>query len=364
MTSLAGRIGVGSIAGVSLSIYIGGVGSIFWMWVSTFFCSIIAYMEVVLGIKYKVWDDGSSYGGPSYYIRDGLYNRVLGGLYSILIIVSYIGCFLSIQSNTIAKSLVSILPFSVSIIGICICVVVFFCISGGFKKIVSVSMKLVPIMSLIYIGSSVVVLFSNINKVGFVFFNILRSAFNFKSFFGGFIPMFIIGVQRGIFSNEAGIGTSSIVCSSSDSNDYKVLGFTQMFGVYVTTFIICTATAIIILFSDYSSLVLNDVNGIELASYAFNFHFGIIGTYILLISIILFSFSTIITGYYYGESSFNYFFSKLDIKYIYVLRFITLVILFLGCIVSSRFLWDIVDILVGIVVLINLYALWKLKDEV
>ena len=363
MTSLAGRIGVGSIAGVCLSIYVGGVGSIFWMWVSTFFCSIITYLEVVLGVKYKVWGS-SSYGGPSYYIRDGLHNRVLGGIYSILIIISYIVCFLSIQSNTIAKSLVSVLPFSVSIISICICVVTFFCISGGFKKIVSVSMKLVPIMSLIYIGSSVVVLFLNIDRVGSVFFNILVSAFNFKSFFGGFIPMFIVGVQRGIFSNEAGIGTSSIVCSSSDSDDYKTLGFTQMFGVYVTTFVICTATAIIILFSDYSNLVLNDVNGIELASYAFNFHFGSIGTYILLISIILFSFSTIITGYYYGESSFNYFFSKLDIKYIYILRGITLFVLFLGCIISSKVLWDIVDVLVGIVVLIYLYAIWKLKDDV
>lgn len=364
MTSLAGRIGVGSIAGVSLSIYIGGVGSIFWMWISTFFCSIITYMEVVLGVKYKVWKGDISYGGPSYYIRDGLNNRFLGGLYSILIIVSYIGCFLSIQSNTIAKSLVSILPFSVSVIAFCICVVTFFCISGGFKKIVNVSMKLVPVMSLIYIGSSIVVLFLNYDKIGSVFFSVLKSAFNFKSFFSGFIPMFIVGIQRGIFSNEAGIGTSSIVCSSSDSDDYKTLGYTQMFGVYVTTFIFCTATAIIILFSDYGSLVLNDINGIEIASYAFNYHFGSIGTYILLISIILFSFSTIITGYYYGESSFNYFFSKLDIKYVYILRGITLVILFLGCIVSSGLLWDIVDILVGIVVLINLFAIWKLKDDV
>lgn len=364
MTSLAGRIGVGSIAGVSLSIYIGGVGSIFWMWFSTFFCSIITYMEVVLGVKYRVKSGNSYYGGPSYYIRDGLSNSFLGGLYSILIIVSYIGCFLSIQSNTIAKSLVSILPFSVSIIALCICVVTFFCISGGFKKIVNVSMKLVPVMSFIYIGSSIVVLFLNYDKICFVFLSVLKSAFNFKSFFSGFIPMFVVGVQRGIFSNEAGIGTSSIVCSSSDSFDYKTLGYSQMFGVYVTTFIFCTATAIIILFSDYGSLILNDINGIELASYAFNYHFGSIGTYILLISIILFSFSTIITGYYYGESSFNYFFSKLDIKYVYVLRGITLVILFLGCIVSSRLLWDIVDILVGIVVLINLFAIWKLKDDV
>ena len=364
MTSLAGRIGVGSIAGVSLSIYVGGLGSIFWMWISTFFCSVITYIEVVLGVKYKVWKGGVSYGGPSYYIRDGLHNKFLGCIYSALIIVSYIFCFLSIQSNTITKSLASVFPISVSFISLCICIVTFFCISGGFKKIVSVSMKLVPIMSIIYIVSSVVVLFLNIEKLGSVFLDILRSAFNFKSFFGGFIPMFITGVQRGIFSNEAGIGTSSIVCSSSNSDDYNILAYTQMFGVYITTFVICTATSIIILFSDYGSLVIDNINGIELASYAFNYHFGSIGAYILVVSIILFSFSTIITGYYYGESCFNYFFSKLDIKYIYMLRGVTLLVLFLGCIVSSTFLWDIVDILVGITVLINLYAIWKLKDDV
>ena len=363
MTSLAGRIGVGSIAGVSLSIYIGGVGSIFWMWISTFFCSIIAYCEVVLGVKYRVKLGSEFYGGPAYYISRGIGNKLLGSVYSVLIIFSYIGCFLSIQSNTIARSLVSILPFSVFVIAICICVVTFFCISGGFKKIVNVSMKLVPVMCLIYIGSAFFVLFFNYDRIGSVFFNIVCSAFNFKSFFSGFIPMFIVGIQRGIFSNEAGIGTSSIVCSSS-SGDYKTLGYCQMFGVYVTTFVICSATAIIILFSDYSNLILSDINGIELASYAFSYHFGSVGTYILLVSIILFSFSTIITGYYYGESSFNYFFSKLELKYVYLLRGITLFILFLGCILSSRFLWDIVDILVGIVVLINLYAIWKLRDRI
>ena len=152
MTSLAGRIGVGSIAGVCLSIYIGGVGSIFWMWVSTFFCAVITYSEVVLGVKFKVFNGNDYYGGPSYYIRDGLDNKLLGGVYSILIIVSYIGCFLCIQSNTITKSIVSIFPFSPYIVGLCISVVTFFCIYGGFKSIVGVCNKIVPIMCLIYMG--------------------------------------------------------------------------------------------------------------------------------------------------------------------------------------------------------------------
>ena len=364
MTSLAGRIGVGSIAGVCLSIYVGGPGSIFWMWISTFFCAVITYCEVVLGIKYRVKCEGGFYGGPAYYIRDGLGNRFLGSVYSILIIFSYICCFLSIQSNTIFKSINHIFSFSPYIIGLCISVVTFFCIYGGFKRIVVVCEKLVPIMSLVYVFSSVLVCVLNFDD----FFSIIRSiffdAFNIRSFFGSFIPIVIIGIQRGIFSNEAGIGTSSIVASSGDCSDYRKQGLVQVLGIYITTLIICSSTAFILLSSDYLSLNLSDINGIELASHAFSFHFGVVGNYILVFCVVLFSFSTIVTGYYYGESSFNYFFSYINIKFIYVLRGITLVILFLGCILPSGLLWGVVDILVGILVIINLYAIWKLRDRV
>ncbi len=364
MTSLAGRIGVGSIAGVALSIYVGGPGSIFWMWFSTFLCAVITYVEVVLGVKYRVSRGSDFYGGPAYYIRDGIGNRWLGGLFSILVIISYVGCFLSIQSNTITKSLVSVFPLSRYVIGFCIAVITFFCIYGGFKRIVNVSEKLVPVMSLIYIGSGVVACVMNYDILGSVLVDIFKSAFNVRSFFGGFIPMVIIGIQRGIFSNEAGIGTSSMVASSSDISDYSKLGLTQMFGIYITTLIICTVTAFILLTSNYGSFDLVDVNGIEFAHSAFKFHFGSVGTYILLVSVILFSFSTIVTGYYYGESSFYYFFDRINIKYIYILRFVTLVILFLGCVLPSNLLWGFVDVIVGILVLINLYAIWVLRDKV
>ena len=358
MTSLAGRIGVGSIAGVCLSIYIGGVGSIFWMWISTFFCCVITYCEVYLGIKYK----SNGYGGPAYYIRDGVGSNFFGGLYSILIIISYMGCFLCIQSNTISKSITNLFPFSPFVIGLCISVITLFCIYGGFKSIVCVCNKIVPIMCLIYIGSSVLVLFFNFDMIDDVFLDIVKSAFDFRSFFGGFIPMVIIGIQRGIFSNEAGIGTSSIIASNGDSS--KKQGYIQMFGVYLTSFVICTSTAIIVLFCDYSNFNLININGIELASFAFKYYFGSIGIYVLLLCIILFSFSTILTGYYYGESSISYFFDKLDIKFVYFLRCITLIILFLGCILPSGIIWGFVDIFVGLLIIINLYSIWKLRNKI
>lgn len=363
MTSLAGRIGVGSIAGVALSIYVGGAGSIFWMWVSTFLCAVVTYAESVLGVKYKVKNGDSYRGGPSYYIRDGIGNKILGGVYAVLMIVSYIGCFLSIQSNTITKSLVDIMPISPYVVGIIIVVITFFCICGGFKKIVRVSEKLVPVMTFIYVGTAIIIFAFNLNDMLNLFLSIFKSAFNFKSIFGGFIPMFIIGIQRGIFSNEAGLGTSSIVASSTSSDDYKRQGMIQMFGIYITTLIICTSTAIILLSSDYYLLNIDDVNGIELALYAFKYHFGNVGIYIMVVSILLFSFSTVLTGYYYGESCLEYFFDKPSVKYIYILRIVTLLILFLGCIISSTFLWLFVDVLVGIIVIINLYAIWQLRND-
>lgn len=364
MTSLAGRIGVGSIAGVVLSIYIGGVGSIFWMWFSTFLCAVITYCESVLGVKYKVKNGDNYRGGPAYYIRDGLGNKYLGGIYSILIIFSYIGCFLGIQSNTISKCLNDLFGIDFYLVGLIVVVVTIFCIYGGFKKIVLVSEKLVPIMTIIYVGSALLVLVLNVDKMTNIFVTILKSAFNFKSFFGGFIPMFIIGFQRGVFSNEAGLGTSSIVVSSSSNNNYKNLGFIQMLGIYITTLVICTSTCIILLCSDYHLLEINDINGIELALYSFKYHFGNIGVYIMVISVLLFSFSTIFTGYYYGESCLEYFFCKPNRKSIYFLRVFTLLILFLGSFISSLFLWSLVDVLVGVIVIINLYAIFKLRDEI
>lgn len=364
MTSLAGRVGVGSIAGICLLIYIGGVGSIFWMWISTFLCAVITYVETFLGVKYKVEKNDNYYGGPSYYIKNGLGNKKLAILYSVLIIISYIGCFLGIQSNTITKSLVDFINISPYIIGLIIVIITYFCIAGGFKKIVSVSEKIVPLMTLIYVGSAALVFFRNIEIIPSIFSDIMNEAFKFKSFFGCFLPMVLSGIQRGIFSNEAGLGTSSIVGSSSRSVDGDIQGKIQIFSIYITTLIICSCTAIILLCSDFNHIVVNDINGIELALYSFKYHFGNLGIYIMIISIIFFSFSTIITGYYYGESCFSFFFKKLEIKYVYILRILTLILLFLGCILPSSFLWGLVDVFVGIIILINLYSIWKLKDEV
>lgn len=365
MMVLAGRIGVGSIAGVALAIYLGGVGSIFWMWVIAILSAINAYCETVLGIIYKEKDQGDVYkGGPSYYIKKGLGNKTLGSIYAILILISYIGGFLGIQSNTIVKSIEEMIPIDPMIVGICIVILTALIIFGGVKKIADATSKIVPVMTLLYLLVAFYIICINIQLMPSILWSIVKGAFQFKSFFSGFIPTFIIGIQRGLFSNEAGLGTGSIASSTTDSGDPSSQGFVQMIGIYITTLLICTATAFIILTSNYTELVLGDINGIEITQYAFQFHLGNIGTWVVFLSIVLFSFSTILTGYYYGESSLKYLFIKMKPIYLLFLKLFTLLILFLGSIISSGVLWKIVDLLVALLAIINTYALVNLRNEI
>lgn len=365
MMVLAGRIGVGSIAGVALAIHLGGIGSIFWMWVIAFLSATNSFAETVLGIIYKEKDGKNIYkGGPSYYIRNGLNNKFLGGVYAIVVLVSYVGGFLSIQSNTITKSIDQIVNVSPFIVGFLIVILTSLIIFGGIKKIANTASKLVPIMTLGYIGIAIYVCLLNLNLIPSIFISIIKDAFNIKPFFGGFLATLIIGVQRGIFSNEAGLGTGAIASSTVETTNASSQGYIQMIGVYITTLLICTATSIIILTSPYESLVLNDINGIEITQFAFKYHLGDIGNYLVFISIILFSFSTILTGYYDGESSLKYFYKNVGKTKLLMLKVLTLTILFLGCFISSTTLWIFVDILVAIEAIINIYALIGLRHNV
>jgi AGCS family alanine or glycine:cation symporter len=197
-----------------------------------------------------------------------------------------------------------------------------------------------------------------------IFLSIVKSAFKLKPFFGGFVGTMIIGIERGIFSNEAGLGTGAIASSTVDTNDAISQGYLQMIGVYITTLLICTSTAIIILTSPYYNLSINDINGIEITQYAFSYHLGNIGNYLVFISIILFSFTTILTGYYDGEASLKYFFKNVKKRYLLYLKVATILVLFIGCMISSTIIWLFVDIFVAFEAIINIYALLSLRKDV
>lgn len=367
MMVLAGRIGVGSIAGIAISIYYGGVGSIFWMWISSLLATSLTFQETILGMIYQKNDTNCvSKGGPSYYIKYGLNNKLLGNIYAFIIILTDIFGFISIQTNTITHSIQEIVNIDSKIIGIILSFLVIIIIVGGVKKIAKFSSKLVPTMTLLYLFTCLIIIIINIDKLPNIFLTIFKSAFDFKSISGGILGSMIIGIQRGIFSNEAGIGTGAIASAAtktSTKNEKIAQGYTQMLGVYITTFLICTSTALILLTTNISNLNINNLNGIEIVQQAFTNHLGVIGNYFVFIIIFLFAFTTILSSYYNGESSLKYFIAKPK-KILSALKIITCISIIIGSISKSNIIWSFIDVFVGILAIINIYALIKLEDDV
>ena len=352
--TLGARIGIGSIAGVALAIYLGGEGTLFWIWVSSFLGTIISFSETYLAIKYKKNNEG----GPYFYIKNGLKNKKLALFYSIMIIVSYIFGFSSIQSNTINKSINQIIKIDNYIIGLILIIIVGIIIIKGLKSIINIITKIVPFITIFYLLITFIIVIKNYNLLPNIFIDIITKAFNIKSFITGFIPTMIIGLQRGIFSSEAGMGTCSISSSTIGYDDKIGNGSIQMIGIYITSLLICTSTGLVILTSNYNGLHIS--NGIELTQYAYNYHLGFFGNYFIFITIFLFSFSTILTGYYDSEISLK----TLTNKYINLLKIISLISIFLGTILSSKMIWESIDIIVGILSIINIYSILKLKNEI
>ncbi len=366
MLSLAGRIGVGSISGVALAIYFGGPGVVFWIWTISFFSAIIGYVEGYLGVKYKQrGHDNSHYGGPAFYIKKALNKPKLGALYAIMIIICYCGGFMLIQSNTITKSVSYIYSNTNHLmIGLFTSILTIITIFGGIKAVTKITSNIVPVMSLGYIGIAVFILLSNTNMISSIFLKIINSAFSYKSFFAGFVMTMLMGIQRGIFSCESGMGTGAMAAAVSESNNSSSQGLIQMLGIYITSFLICTSTAIIILSSDYNFLNFNDPNGIELALFAFKEHLGNLGSIFLLIAIFLFAFSTILSGYFYGETSLKYLIKDCKKRELFILKIVIAFVIFLGSLISSSILWRVTDILVAILTLINIYAIIKLRYDI
>lgn len=363
MIVLGGRIGVGSIAGVALAIHLGGIGSIFWMWLSGIISAPNTFAETVLGVRYKEKDKNHIYrGGPSYYLKNGLKKPNLGKIYAVVLLFSYIGGCLSIQSNTIASSLAPYIPLPNWVFGVILCILTVVIIFGGIEKISKVSTALVPFMTFIYVFSAFLIVIRNITLLPSVFLSIITSAFDIKALGFGVLGSMIIGVQRGIFSSEAGLGTGSIAASTVDIDFPAQQGFVQMLGIYVTTFLICTATAIAILTSNVDVGI--GINGIEITQKAFIYHFGSLGNLIVVLSIILFAFSTVLSGYYDGESNLKYLYEKNNHKKILYLKIISIIVLLIGSLVSATLLWQFVNIFTALLAIINIYALWKLRKEV
>ena len=351
--SLAAKIGVGSLSGVALAIYYGGIGTIFWLCLISLLVSINAFMECILGIKYREKINHIFVGGPSYYIKKSLNNNTLSKLYGLLIIVTYSILFLSIQANTIVST-GAYFNINKNYIIVTLVIITLLIILKGLKGISKVNTYLVPIMLMIYFGLGIYIFIININIIPNIFYNVIKEAFNFRSI----ISVFLIGMQRAIFITESSIGTSAISASTCD-NDSMKQGLLEVFGIYVTIFIVCITTFLIIVTSNYNQITFNHINGIEIVIYAFKYHFGNSGVMILSIITILFAFSTIISSYFFGESNLLLFSMKKLMNIIFKLVFILVIII--SSYIKANILWNLTDYFVAILAIINVYAMLKIN---
>ena len=363
MLTLAGRIGVGSVAGMALAIYLGGAGSIFWMWIISILSLPIAYLETYYGSFYKEKVKNEYVGGPSFYILKGLGKIKLSKLYAFLIFLSFIIGFLGIQVNTIAKSINLVFSSSKVLIGLIIAFLTLIVVIGDVFSISKATAKIVPFMLFFYLIISTYILLINNDKIFDIIKLILTDAFNIKPFFSSFLYTLIIGVQRGIFSSEVGLGTGSITASASNSKSPESDGYLQMIGVSVTTLVICTIKSFLILLSPYKSIYINDANGIEIAFLAFSYHFKNLGGIFLLLFIFLCSFSTILTGYYDSLVSLKFMNIGKSYQQKVFLIIITIIMIVISSIISSSLMWYLVDLSTAILMLVNLYSLYCLEKK-
>jgi AGCS family alanine or glycine:cation symporter len=378
-TALAATIGTGNIAGVAAAIVAGGPGAIFWMWIVAFFGMMTNFSENVLGIYYRRRNERNEWcGGAMYYLKDGLGSKkgckqigaILAVLFSVFCVLASFGIGNMSQINSIAVNMNSAfgVPFVAS--GLFLMVIAGLVIVGGLKRIAAVTERLVPFMAVIYLVGALIVFFANINQVGAVFTSIIKGAFGLKAVGGGIVGSGIAyalqwGMKRGVFSNEAGLGSSVMVHSSSNVREPVIQGMWGIFEVFADTIIVCTLTAFAVLSSGLVDLetgtVLSDQVSTALVAEAFSTIFGKAGSAFIAIAILFFAFSTVLGWSQYGSKGFEYLFGTKAIKFYQV---VFVVFIFVGATMDLSLAWDLSDTFNGMMAIPNLIGVIALSGTV
>ena len=374
-TALAGTVGTGNIAGVTGALFAGGPGAVFWMWVSAFFGMCTKYAEIALAVKYRVKDEnGVNHGGPMYYIEKGLGSqwKWLAMTFAILGGVASFGIGNIAQSTEVASALGNLFGLSRPVAGVLLAVLVGVVLIGGVKRIGSVASYLVPVMSVFYILAGLLVLILRITQIPAALALIVKSAFSFKAVGGGIFGYAIIvamrsGFARGVFSNEAGLGSAPMAHAASSTDEPCDQALWGVFEVFVDTIVICSITALTVILSG----VLNTDGGVDAfgsngaaAAAAFNAILpGSLGGLVIQIGLLLFSFSTIIGWGYYGVSCWNYI-SKNNKNVALAFNILFTLMCIVGSIGTGKLMWDISDTMNGLMAIPNLIALLLLSGTV
>ena len=362
MVSTASRVGTGNIVGVANAIAIGGYGAVFWMWIIALIGGASAFIESTLAQIYKKRDEnGGSYGGPAYYIEAALKSRWLGVVFALALIATYAVGFNMLCSYNLVTSLsqysfygdpeTSLVPL---ICGAVLAVLTAICVLGGGKRIVKVTSFLVPIMGVSYIVMALITMVLNIGTLPAVFKAIFVSAFDFKAIFGGFAGSALMhGIKRGLYSNEAGVGSAPNAAAAADVSHPVKQGLVQMLSVFIDTLLVCTATAMMCLSSGI--VPSESLSGAPFVQKALSVNFGQFGYGFITFALLLFAFTTLLGNLFYCEGCLNYIAKRtLSKKVMLVFNLCACGVIFLGALLDFGLVWNLADVLMGIMALINL----------
>ena len=366
-TAIAAQVGTGNIAGAATAIAVGGPGAIFWMWVSAFLGMSTIFAEAVMAQKFKqVSDDGTVTGGPVYYIRaafKGTFGKVLAAIFAVLIIFALGFMGNAVQSNSIAASWNTAFGIPKIAMGIFVAVVSLFVFTGGMKRIAKVTELIVPIMAAFYILGSLIVIFANVTAIPAAFHDIIVGAFKPAAVAGGAMGATLKlavqkGVARGLFSNEAGMGSTPHAHAVAKVNHPVEQGFVAMIGVFIDTFVILNLTALVIITTGSRT---SGFTGAQLSQYAFSTLYGKFGEIFIAICMLFFAFSTIIGWYFFGEANIRYLFGAKAVK---IYSIIVCICVVLGSLQEVELVWNMADCFNSMMVIPNAIALVALSGLV
>lgn len=358
MISTASRVGTGNIVGVSNAICLGGVGAVFWMWLIATFGGASAFVESTLAQIYKRKNpDGSSYGGPSYYMETALGQRWLGMVFAGVIILTYAVGYNALASYNLQSAFSGFSFYGTAtpaVIGLILAVLFAVCVMGGGSRLAKVTGVMVPVMGVVYILVALIIVFMNLGKMPSVFGAIFANAFDFRAIFGGFSGSCLMhGIKRGLYSNEAGMGSAPNAAASADVSHPVKQGLVQMLSVFIDTLLICSATALMCLTSDVIPTA--EMAGAPYVQAALQDNLGSIGPVFIAVSMALFAFTTLIGNYYYCEGCLRYLMKRAPGKsFMTGFRLVASAIVFVGAIASMGLVWSVADLLQGVMVVINI----------
>ena len=359
MVSTASRVGTGNIAGISTAICLGGAGAVFWMWVTALLGSASAFIESTLAQIYKrKAQDGTCYGGPAYYIQAVLKKRWLGALFAVFLIMTYMVGFNLVASFNITDSFRTYSFFNESttpmVVGGILAVIFCLCVFGGSTQISKITGILVPFMGIFYLAVALFIVVTHFNLIPQMFADIFSNAFDLKAIFGGFTGSCIMqGIKRGLFSNEAGVGSAPNAAASASVSHPVKQGLVQMLSVFIDTILICSATAFMLLCSGVAPS--DELKGMPWVQAAAAESLGSFGTVFITVALFLFAFTTLIGNYFYAEMGLGYLCDKKPgKKLLTVFRLFAAVVVFGGSLMEFSVAWSTADVIMGFLALINL----------